>query len=146
MEKNSVYDLDAQEYNLKLAGALKKMPEFEAPEWVAFVKSAASKERPIDDEDFWYKRAASILRQIYLRGFVGVNRLRTRYGSKKNRGYAPEKFMRASGKIIRTILQQSDKAGFTEILIPAKGVKSQKPGRRLTAKGKEFLESVGGKE
>ena len=146
MEKNSVYDLDAQEYNVRLAEALKKIPEFEMPEWAGFVKSSASKERPIDDEDFWYKRAASILRQIYLRGFVGVNRLKTRYGSKKNRGYTPEKFMKAGGKIIRTILQQSDKAGFTEILIPAKGVKSQRPGRRLTPKGKEFLESVGGGE
>ena len=144
MEKNSVYDLDAQEYNLKLAEALKNISEFEQPEWAAFVKSSASKERPIDDEDFWYKRAASILRQVYLRKFVGVNRLRTKYGSKKNRGYAPERFMKAGKKIIRVILQQSDKAGFTEILIPAKGVKSQKPGRKMTEKGKEFLENVGG--
>ncbi len=142
MEKNSVYDLDAQEYNIKLAEALKNVPEFEQPEWAAFVKSSPSKERPIDDEDFWHKRAASILRQIYLRGFVGVNRLRTRYGSKKNRGYAPEKFMKAGKKIIRIILQQSDRAGFSEIFIPARGVKSQKPGRRLTEKGKEFLEGI----
>ncbi len=142
MEKNSIYDLDAQEYNLKLAEALKNVEEFEQPEWCFFVKSSPSKERPIDDEDFWYKRAASILRQIYLRGFVGVNRLRTKYGSKKNRGYAPEKFMKAGKKIIRTILQQSDRAGFTEIFIPARGVKSQKPGRRLTEKGKEFLEGI----
>ena len=142
MEKNSVYDLNAQEYNLKLAEALKNVPEFEQPEWSFFVKSSPSKERPIDDEDFWYKRAASILRQVYLRGFVGVNRLRTKYGSKKNRGYAPEKFMKAGKKIIRVILQQSDRVGFTEIFIPAKGVKSQKPGRRLTEKGKEFLEGI----
>ena len=142
METNPIYDLNAQEYNLKLAEALKGISEFEQPEWAAFVKSSSSKERPIDDEDFWYKRAASILRQVYLRGFTGVNRLRTRYGSKKNRGYAPEKFMKAGRKIIRTILQQADKAGFTEIFIPAKGVKSQKPGRRLTPKGKEFMEGI----
>ena len=139
---NQVYDLDANEYNLKLAEALKEIPEFKQPEWVAFVKSSPSKERPIEDEDFWHKRAASILRQVYKRGFLGVNRLRTKYGSKKNRGCAPEKFMKAGGKIIRTILQQADSAGFTEILIPKKGVKSQKPGRMLTAKGKEFLEGV----
>ena len=142
MEKNSVYDLDAQEYNLKLAEALKNIPEFEQPEWSFFVKSSPSKERPIDDEDFWYKRAASILRQVYKRKFLGVNRLKTKYGSKKNRGYAPEKFMKAGGKIIRTILQQSDVAGFTEIVKPNKGVKSEKPGRRITEKGKEFMEGV----
>ena len=141
-EKNSVYELDAQEYNLKLAEALKKIPEFGQPEWVKFVKSGTGKARPIDDPDFWYKRAASILRQIYRKGIVGVNRLRTKYGSKKKRGVRPEEFRRGGGKIIRTILQQSDKAGFTEIIKRVKGVKEKKPGRRLTEKGKLFLEGI----
>jgi small subunit ribosomal protein S19e len=142
MEKNSVYDIDAQEYNLKLAEALKKVPEFKAPEWVDFVKSGPAKERPIEDPDFWYKRAASILKQLYKRKIVGVNRLRTKYGSKKNRGYRPEHFKRAGGKIIRSILQQSDKAGFTEIVKPIKGVREKKPGRQMTEKGKKFMEEV----
>lgn len=144
--ENPVYETNSQEYNLKLAEALKKIPEFKAPEWVAFVKSSASKERPIDDEDFWHKRAASVLRQVYKKKFLGVNRLRTKYGSKKRRGTKPNEFRKASGKIIRTILQQSDNAGFTEIVKPNKGVKSEKPGRRITEKGKKFLESIGGKE
>lgn len=139
---NPVYELNSQEYNLKLAEALKEIPEFEKPEWVEFVKSSPSKERPIDDEDFWNKRAASILRQIYIKKIVGVNRLRTKYGSKKNRGFKPEKFQRASGKIIRTILQQADAAGFTEIAKDIKGVRSRKPGRQLTTKGKQFLEGI----
>src|SRR3989344_574769 len=109
---NPVYELSAQEYNLKLAEALKKIPEFKEPEWAQFVKSGPAKERPTDDIDFWYKRAASILRQIYKNKNIGVNRLRTKYGSKKNRGMKPEKFKKAGGKMIRSILQQSDKAGF----------------------------------
>jgi len=139
---NKVYDLPAQEFNLKLAEALKRIPEFKAPEWVEFVKSGPAKERPIDDEDFWFKRAASILRQIYRKKIVGVNRLRTKYGSKKNRGMKPEKFKKAGGKIIRTILQQCDAAGFTEIANPVKGIRSKKPGRQLTDKGKKFLEDL----
>ena len=139
---SSVYNIDAREYNLKLAEALKKVPEFKVPEWVGFVKSAPSKERPVDDVDFWYKRIASILRQLYKRKSVGVNRLRTRYGSKKNKGFAPEKFKKAGGKIIRTILQQCDAAGFTEVVKPVRGVKERKPGRKLTDKGKEFMEDV----
>ncbi len=138
----TVYDIDAQEYNLKLAEALKKVEAFEAPEWAAFVKSSPSKERPIDDPDFWHKRSASILKQIYKKNIVGVNRLRTKYGSKKNRGFAPERFQRAGGKIIRTILQQADQAGFTEIAQDIRGVRSKKPGRQLTAKGKEFMEEI----
>lgn len=141
---NPVYETNAQEYNIKLAEALKQIPEFKEPEWANYVKSGPAKERPVEDEDFWYKRAASILRNIYKKGSVGVNRLRTKYGSKKNRGMQPEEFRRGSGKIIRTILQQADKAGFTEIQKPIKGVRSKKPGRILTEKGKKFLESIGG--
>jgi len=140
---NPVYELNSQEYNLKLAEALKKIPEFKEPEWVAFVKSGPAKERPIEDADFWHKRSASILRQIYKKEIVGVNRLRTKYGSKKNRGFKPEKFKKAGGKIIRTILQQADKAGFTELAKDVKGVRDKKPGRQLTQKGKEFMESIG---
>jgi|SRR3989344_1650301 len=139
---NPIYELDAHEYNKKLAEALKKVPEFEAPEWAEFVKSGTSKARPIDEKDFWHKRAASILRQIYKNKVVGVARLRTKYGSKKNRGFKPEQFRKASGKIIRTILQQSDKAGLTEIALPVKGVRSRKPGRVITEKGKKFLEDI----
>lgn len=134
--------MNAQEYNLKLAEALKKIPEFKQPEWAKFVKSGPAKERPIDDPNFWYKRAASILKQIYKKKIVGVNRLRTKYGSKKNRGYQPETFKKAGGKIIRTILQQADEAGFTEIAKTVRGVRERKPGRQLTKKGKEFLEDI----
>lgn len=137
-----IYDLDAQEYNKKLAEALKKVPGFEPPEWVSYVKTGPSKERPIEEEDFWYKRAASILRQIYSKKIVGVKRLRTKYGGRKSRGFKPDEFRKSGGKIIRLILQQSDKAGFTEIAKEIRGVKGKKPGRQLTEKGKKFMEDI----
>jgi len=137
----SVYDLNQQEYNLKLAEALKQIPEFKKPEWVEFVKSSSGKERPIEDLNFWYKRAASILKQIYKRKTVGVERLRTKYGTKKDRGFRPEEFRKGSGKIIRVILQQSDAAGFTEIIKGQKGTKL-KSGRQITEKGKAFMENI----
>ncbi len=136
---NPIYELSAQEFNLKLAEALKKIAEFKQPEWSEFVKSGSGKERPIEDSDFWHKRAASILRQIYKKKIVGISRLRTKYGNKKDRGMKPEKFRKAGGKIIRTILQQADVVGFTEIAKNAKGIKL---GRQLTKKGKEFLEGI----
>ena len=139
---NPIYEMNPKDYNLKLAEALKKIPEFKQPEWSKYVKSGTSKARPIEDDDFWYKRAASILRQIYKKEIIGVSRLRTKYGSKKNRGGKPEEFRKSGGKITRTILQQSDKAGFTELSQGVKGVKSKKPGRKLTVQGKKFLEGI----
>jgi small subunit ribosomal protein S19e len=131
-----VYKIPAAEFNEKLALALKEMPEFKMPEWAGFVKTSSAKERPPEKEDWWYNRAASILKQLYFRGNLGVNRLRTRYGAKKKRGNKPEKYKKGSGKIIRVILQQAETAGFVE------KSNNKKAGRQLTAKGKEFLESI----
>lgn len=138
MKTSIVYEMAANEYNEKLAGILKSLPEFEVPEWGLFVKSGTAKKRPPQEEDFWHKRAASILRQAYIRKVVGVNRLKTRYGSRKNRGMKPEKFRKASGKIIRMILQQAEKAGLLEKFTDPK----KRSGRILTEKGKELLEGV----
>ena len=108
-----VYEMPAGEYNTKLANILKTTSEFKQPEWAYFVKTGTAKQRP-PQEEFWYKRAASILRQIYIHNVVGVGRLKTRYGSRKNRGMKPEKFRKGSGKIIRIILQQAENAGLLE--------------------------------
>jgi len=69
----TVYDIPANEYNTKLAEALKKIEEFEAPAWSYFVKTSVARQRP-PSEEFWHKRAASILRQICIKGVVGVGR------------------------------------------------------------------------
>ncbi len=128
--------IEAGKYNNLLAEALKKIEDFKAPEWVFLVKTGASRARPSIEPDFWHKRAAGILRQIYIRGVVGVERLRTRYGGRKDRGNQPAHFFKAGGKIIRTILQQAEKAGFIE------KVKEKKAGRKLTEKGKKFMEDL----
>jgi len=132
-----VFKISAGEYNKKLAEAIKQIPEFKQPEWSLFVKTGVSRERPPQDPDFWYNRTASILRQIYINGVVGVNRLRTRYGGKQNRGMKPEKFKKAGGKIIRTILQQAEKSGILE-----KVTKGKRFGRKLTEYGNKLLDGI----
>jgi len=124
----------------RLAEALKKVPEFKAPEWISYVKTGTSRERPPTINDFWYIRAASILRQLYIKGVVGVGKLRTRYGSRKDRGGKPDRFRKAGGKIIRVILQQAEAAGLVEKITRLQF------GRRLTQKGRDFLDSIEVKE
>lgn len=132
----TVYEIEPGEYNLKLAKALEKMPEFKMPEWAHFVKTSVARVRPPAEDDFWHRRAASILRQIYIKGVLGVSRLKTRYGGRKNRGMQPEIFMKASGKIIRVILQQAEAAGLLERST------TKKMGRKLTVKGVKFMEAI----
>jgi small subunit ribosomal protein S19e len=113
----------------RLKEELKKMEEIKPPEWSRFVKSGVHKQRPPEQPDFWYLRAASILRRIYVDGPVGVERLRSYYGGARKRGYFPRHFRKGSGAIIRKILQQLEKAGLVEKT--AKGRKIKPAGQRL---------------
>ena len=119
-----------------LAEALKNIEAFEIPEWAIYVKSGTSRERPPVDDDFWYIRTASILRQLYIKGVFGVGKLRTKYGSRKDRGGRPDKFKKSGGKIIRVILQQAEAAGLVEKVLRLQH------GRRLTQAGRDLLDSI----
>lgn len=131
-----LYDIEPGLYVDKLAKKLEEIDELKMPEWANFVKTSSGKQRPPVKADWWYKRAASILRQIYIRGTVGIGRLSVRYGTRKNRGMRPERFRRASTKIIRKIMQACEKAGLLE------RTKDEKSSRKLTKKGKQFLDSA----
>lgn len=130
----SVYDVPASNLINAVANDLKENIKFEKPNWVDFVKTGVSRERAPDNNDWWYIRAASILRKMYIRKKeIGVNRLRSLYGGRKNRGVMPEHFYKGSGKIIRTILQKFDAIGFTE--------KTEK-GRVISSKGISYLDNI----
>lgn len=134
----SVFDIKPSELIEKAAAELKKLEVMKMPGWAMFVKTSTARERPPIDPDWWYARAASILRKLYiLNKPIGTNKLRNKYGGKKNRGHKPEKFYKGSGKIIRVILQQLEKAEFIKKI--DKGVHK---GRIITSKGKSFLDKL----
>lgn len=68
------------------------------------------------DPDWYFIRAASISRKIYLNGGIGVGALARWYGGRWNSGNRPEHFRKASRGLIRHILQQLEKAGIVESL------------------------------
>ena len=131
-----VAEVAASEIIEKAAKRIEKMEEFKPPEWSVFVKTGLDKERPPQQDNWWWLRSASILRKIYLNQSLGVSKLRKEYGGRKNRGHKPEHKKRAYGSIIRKILQQLEAAGFVKI---EKG-----KGRKITAKGSAFLKEVAG--
>ncbi len=129
----TIFDADIQKSIEKISDSLKTL--IKAPEWTKFVKTGRAKARPPVDEYWYYKRAAAVLITIFKRGPIGVSKLRVKYGSKQRRGHSPEMFRRASGKIIRTILQQLDKAELTQF--KKDGVHK---GRIITAKGQSLID------
>ena len=127
-------DVDPQQLLEVLKEELKKMKEIQPPEWSNFVKTGVSRERPPEQEDWWYIRSAAVLRKIYLYGPLGIQRLRKMFGGKKNRGHKPEHFYPGSGSIIRKILQQLEKSGL---------VKTKKgKGRMISPKGQKLLDNT----
>ncbi|MBS3064477.1 MAG: 30S ribosomal protein S19e [DPANN group archaeon] len=134
----SLFDVSPQVLAKETATELKG--KFEAPSWASIVKTGANKERPPLQSDWWHLRAASILRTIYKDGPVGVSKLRSRYGSRKNRGVKPHKFTKASGNIIRKILQQLEKTG----LVQQKKIGVHK-GRIITPAGASLLSRAASK-
>ncbi len=126
----TVYDVKAEPLIMEAAEELED--EFEAPEWADYAKTGVNRERPPEQENWYHIRCAAILRRIYRDGPLGVSRLRTIYGGRKNNGHAPEHHEKASGKVIRTALQNLEEAGLVE--------EEEGEGRKITEKGKSFID------
>lgn len=65
---------------------MKRQGNMDLPKWADIVKTGAFKELAPYDADWYYVRAASIARKIYIRGKVGVGALSKVYGGQKRRG------------------------------------------------------------
>ncbi|OEL19487.1 40S ribosomal protein S19 [Dichanthelium oligosanthes] len=111
--------------------------KMELPEWVDIVKTARFKELPPYDPDWYYTRAASIARKIYLRQGIGVGGFQKIYGGRQRNGSRPPHFCKSSGAISRNILQQLQKMGIIDV--------DPKGGRLITSQGRRDLDQVAGR-
>jgi len=126
----SAREADQQKLVTKMSVQLKD--QVQMPEWAKFVKTGMSRERQPEQADWYYLRSASVLRKIYNDGPVGVEKLRSYYGGLHRRGHKPARFAKGGGKLLRTILQQLETAGY---------VTKEKKGRLITAKGQKFVDN-----
>lgn len=134
----TLYDVPAEALIEAVAEEL--ADRIDEPDWARFTKSGPNRELPPDQEDFWYVRAASVLRRIAIDGPVGISRLSTVYGGAADGStrYRTSPVHHADGgrKILRTIVQQLDEAG----LVSEQG----SAGRQVTPDGRRLLDSVAG--
>ncbi|MHB9287820.1 30S ribosomal protein S19e [Halobacteriales archaeon Cl-PHB] len=134
----TLYDAPAEELIEAVATKLEDESAVEAPDWAEFTKTSADRELPPEQEDFWVRRSASLLRKVAVDGPTGVGALRTAYGTAKqgsNRYQVrPRQTTDGSGSIIRTALQQLEEAGYVST--------ADGEGRVITPEGQQLLDET----
>ncbi|RAL45203.1 unnamed protein product [Cuscuta campestris] len=133
----TVKDVSPHDFVKAYSAHLKRSGKMELPEWVDIVKTGKLKELPPYDPDWYYIRAASMARKIYLRGGLGVGAFQRIYGGNKRNGSRPSHFCKSSGAIARHILQQLKELNIVDI--------DPRGGRRITSKGQQDLDQVAGR-
>jgi len=132
-----VRDISADDFIKAYAEHLKNSDKFELPVWADTVKTAVFKELAPYGEDWYYIRAASIARQVYLRPGSGVGGLQKWYGGSYRRGTRSEHFRKANSGIIRSVLMQLEEMRVVE-KVP------EGSGRRMTRVGQQDLDRIAG--
>lgn len=130
----TVNDVPANALIGKLSEQLAKEDKTKPPEWVPFVRTGVHTEKSPDNPDWWHTRQASILRKVYLKGPIGVERLAAEYGGARARGSRPEKARGGSRSILRHALQQLEAIGLIQ------NIKGR--GRVVTPKGRSVCDNV----
>ena len=108
-----------------LTEEFKEMKEIKVPEWVEFLKAGIHREKPWEQQDWYYRRLASTLRKVSLMGPVGIEKLGQEYGGSVDRG--SKRYHPASGSrfIVRHMLNTLESMGY---------VKKDSKGRMLSLK------------
>lgn len=133
----TVKDVSAADFVAAYAKHLKASGKIVPPAWAEYCKTGAGKELAPLNPDWYFIRAASIARHIYLRP-CGVANLRVVYGDVQSRGSRPPRFAVAAGGHIRKILQQLEAMGIVEKCEPGKKIS----GRRITHAGTQDLDNI----
>jgi len=134
----TVKDIPAKEFIKAFASHLKASGKINVPEWATLVKTGSNKELAPYEADWYFVRAASVARKVYLRPGTGVGAFTTVYGGNNYRkGSVPPHFSKAAKGIIRHILQSLANADIV-------AVRDNSKGRFMTKAGQRELDTVAG--
>ncbi|KAJ6826176.1 40S ribosomal protein S19-like [Iris pallida] len=133
----TVKDVCPHDFVKAYSAHLKRSGKMELPQWTDIVKTGRFKELAPYDPDWYYIRAASMARKIYLRQGIGVGGFQKIYGGRKRNGSRPPHFCKSSGAVARNILQQLQAMNIIDI--------DPKGGRVITSQGRRDLDQVAGR-
>uniref|UniRef100_A0A7R9ZK75 40S ribosomal protein S19 n=1 Tax=Craspedostauros australis TaxID=1486917 RepID=A0A7R9ZK75_9STRA len=131
-----VRDVAAADFIEAYAEHLKNSDKFELPVWSDTVKTGVFKELAPYGDDWYYIRAASIARKVYLRPGIGIGMLQKWYGGGYRRGTRCVHFRKSASGVIRSVLIQLQEMRVVEPLPDG--------GRRVTTVGQQDLDRIAG--
>ena len=128
-------DVPAQDFINAYAQFLQRQGKLEVPGYVDIVKTSAGNDLPPQEAETWfYKRAASIARHIYLRKQVGVGALNKLYGGAKTEVSDHTNTLMLPVLSTENVSKLLQKIGVLEI--------SPKGGRRISENGQRDLDRI----
>jgi small subunit ribosomal protein S19e len=129
------HDVPAQTFIAKLAQYVKDNVDQVTPlPWAPYAKTGTYSTQQPQDPNWWYTRCASLLRKTYIKGPIGVERLRAQYSRRKDCGTRPEHVRKGAGNVNRKLFQQLEAAGLVE--------NTKGEGRTLTREGRRLLDTI----
>ena len=110
----TLLDVPANKLIDQVASFLKEKNIIKIPKYAPLVKTSRANDCEPIDPDYFYYKAAAIIRKLYLTKSknIGVGSLRVMFSKKERRGSQPPKTFRAGGKIIREIIIQLKNADY----------------------------------
>jgi len=128
------YDVPANLLIPKVAEQLKQDKKISPPDWSKYVKTGVHREKSPTNPDWWFERAAAVLRKVYTKGPIGSSRLAAEFGGRRDRGSKPYHARKGSRSIARHSLKQLEEAGYL--------VKQNKRGRVISPTGRKMLDKI----
>ncbi|MDG7048041.1 MAG: 30S ribosomal protein S19e [Nitrososphaerota archaeon] len=101
--------------------------------YLQYVKSGSHTTHQPINQDWWYIRAASLLRKVYTKGPISLKELEKEYGGRKRIGYRIAHHRDAGSSIIRKLLIQLQAANL---------VTKTPKGRIITPEGRSLMDKL----
>jgi len=132
-----VKDVPAAAFIAAYSDHLKKTGKIELPKWVDVIKLGRYKELAPINPDWYYVRAATIARRVYLEKGIGVSSLAKSFGGKHRRGVRRSHWKPGARGVIKHCLKQLEGLGVL-LKEPKTG------GRKITPTGQRDLDRIAG--
>lgn len=128
-----IYEVRPEKFNEALKSYIKSTNKVVPPQDHDIMKTGEGRQQAPTEDDWYFTRMASIMRQISIRGEVTPEFLAEKYGNRKNRGCRPSKYVGAYRELGVSVLENLKNMGW---------INTESSQDMLTEKGKTVVREI----